>query len=102
MNMKKLRKYLVLLVIAICATSCNSCSDNVPDEPTVTSVQVQSSSTHYPNFGATVYQTLYDKNRICPTSSSHCFRVTKTNGIINSADRCDYCGSCWYAHREKN
>ena len=26
MNMKKLRKYLVLLVVAICATSCNSCS----------------------------------------------------------------------------
>ena len=92
-----MRKIYVILLLAL-STSCGS---NVPDEPTVTSVQVHSATTHYPYFGATVYKTLYDNNRICPTSRSHCFRVTKTNNIINTADICDYCESCWFAHREK-
>ena len=72
-------------------------------EPEVTyEEEYISSDTHYPNFGAsTRYFVLYDANRLCSKSSMTCFVITKTNKIINTADRCDRCGRCWYAHDKK-
>ena len=72
-------------------------------EPEVTYMEeYESSDVHYPNFGSsTRYYTLYDANRLCSNSSLNCFAVTKTNQIINSADRCDRCKRSWYVHEKK-
>lgn len=79
-----------------------SCS-SAPKDPQVTYMETYTRGvTHYPYFGATEkYYVLYDANRKCSKNSNACFVVTKTNQIINSADRCDRCGHCWYVHEKK-
>lgn len=98
--MKTIKRLLIpatFVVTFICA-SCSS----APSEPTVTYKETFVTGTPYPNFGATqTYYTLYDNNRLCSKNSGQVFKVTKTTQIINSADRCDKCGRCWYAHDKK-
>lgn len=98
-----MKKLLFIPVFALCsfALILSSCDDS--SEPEVTYMEeYESSDVYYPNFGSsTTYYTLYDANRLCSKSSGKSFVVTKTNQIINSADRCDRCGHCWYAHDKK-
>ncbi len=79
-----------------------SCS-SAPKDPQVTYMEEYTQGgIYYPNFGASQkYYVLYDGNRKCSKNSNVCFMVTKTNQIINSADRCDRCGHCWYVHEKK-
>ena len=96
---KNLFNYFVaIFMLSLFFISCGSSS-----EPQVTyEEEYESSDVHYPNFGgSTKYYVLYDANKKCSKSSIQCFVVTKTNHIINTADRCDKCNKCWYAHEEK-
>lgn len=99
-----MRKTLFFLLLLVGFASCDSGSkETVSIYPVVTYQETKTvSDVHYPNFGATTtYYTNYDGNRKCKNNSDISFRVTKTNKIINSADRCDNCGHTWYAHYTK-
>ena len=92
--------YSIMATFIFLTLSLTSCG---PSEPEVTYMEEHTTSdVYYPNFGgSTKYYTLYDANKKCSKSSIQCFVVTKTNQIINSADRCDKCNKCWYAHFDK-
>lgn len=98
----KIFKIYGLMTICLLSLLFVSC-DSAPKDPQVTYMEEYTQSAiHYPNFGATQkYYVLYDANRLCSKHGRGCFVVTKTNQIINSADRCDRCGRCWYVHEKK-
>ncbi len=86
---------VLLVTIGLFLIGCSS----APSDPKVT-YQENVSNTYYPNFGSRYYK-LYDANRLCTKNGNTCFVVTKTNQIINTADRCDRCNHCWYDHYKK-
>lgn len=94
--MKKIYLNLVIIGIAILIFSCGE------DSPQVTYREDLGSDFHYPNFGSTRYERLYDANRLC--DDGKCFMVEKVAGHkIATSDECDRpgCGKRWYNH-DKN
>jgi hypothetical protein len=95
-------KSIAFAAISLLIVFLVSCS-SAPKDPQITYMEVfTQSATHYPYFGSSrTYYRLYDANRRCSKHGSDCFVVTKTDQIINTADRCDRCRRSWYAHEKK-
>lgn len=100
-----MKQVLFIFLTVIMLSSCGNSSSE--PEVTYTSPEFTLNNDYTLGGGEIAFRgsrvhTLYDKNRKCQ-NKDQAFGVTKSinNNIINSADKCDYCGHAWYVH-EKN